>query len=485
MSSSGDPTAPGIATGVTNLDAMLRGGYPDAGTVLVRGDPGVGKSTFGMAFLRAGLDSDEQGLFIAPDRTEASVRRTMASLGIQDPASIAIASLRETVGAFLESASDATVDSIEGMLTQYGSPDRIVVDDVQALPRSGWADIDTDESARPAATLTHVLRRIAQVASEDIGATTLLLDSRVDDRGEGSRRLAGLVNGIVDIRWESLGSERGRMLAVEKMSSGDFDTRTLELVKHDHTLAVTGGEATVPAALTDTRAASTGIPGLDARLGGGLVMGAGVLLQHDGRVSMGPLYASLIAGAIERGHVVELVPTIHLREDRLRTLLSGFDLTLDELLEENRLFVFDMIGAWEAGQTNVFGAREELPEVRSMLTGIAERTGATHFRVVNADAMVHSLGVSDARRLRAFQESSLVGPDDQLLHVQNPEAVDRTAVAAYEDAAEQVVHIGFDDGGRQQLTVRKSPTGGIGSRAVLSFTEDPPYVVVGHVGESR
>jgi spermidine synthase len=60
-----------------------------------------------------------------------------------------------------------------------------------------------------------------------------------------------------------------------------------------------------------------------------------------------------------------------------------------------RLAAFDplserlLVGEALAGRRqNVFGAREELPEIRSMISGIADRTSGPHLRVVNADAFV-------------------------------------------------------------------------------------------------
>jgi hypothetical protein len=143
------------------------------------------------------------------------------------------------------------------------------------------------------------------------------------------------------------------------------------------------------------------------------------------------------------------------------------------------------IGAWQAGRQNVFAGSDEAEKVKSKLTGIAERADRPHFRLVNADAMVHTLGSSGARSVRYHQEAPLLGEDDMLVHLQNPDVVPDEMAALYTDAAEQVLHTRLTDAGLQYLTLRKSPCGFVGSTSLVEYATEPPYVEVQYPPRKR
>lgn len=52
-----------IESGIPGLDEMLEGGFPFPSTILVAGNPGTGKTTFGLQFLFEGASRGEQGLY--------------------------------------------------------------------------------------------------------------------------------------------------------------------------------------------------------------------------------------------------------------------------------------------------------------------------------------------------------------------------------------------------------------------------------------
>ena len=50
------------SSGVPGLDSVMAGGYPAKHMFLVEGDPGTGKTTFGLQFLLEGVRLGERGL---------------------------------------------------------------------------------------------------------------------------------------------------------------------------------------------------------------------------------------------------------------------------------------------------------------------------------------------------------------------------------------------------------------------------------------
>jgi circadian clock protein KaiC len=71
-----------VSTGIPGLDRVLRGGLLSARVYLVHGDPGTGKTTFGMHFLAAGLAAAERCLLITFGPSEAQIRRDAKALGL-------------------------------------------------------------------------------------------------------------------------------------------------------------------------------------------------------------------------------------------------------------------------------------------------------------------------------------------------------------------------------------------------------------------
>ncbi|MFB6298997.1 MAG: RAD55 family ATPase [Halobacteriales archaeon] len=71
-----------VSTGVEGLDDILGGGIVKESAVLVSGNPGTGKSIFGMEFLYAGVtEFDERGIYLSFEENEADIRQAAESIG--------------------------------------------------------------------------------------------------------------------------------------------------------------------------------------------------------------------------------------------------------------------------------------------------------------------------------------------------------------------------------------------------------------------
>jgi circadian clock protein KaiC len=70
-----------IPTGINELDLLIEGGLKKGKTYLVVGEPGTGKTVFGLQFLVNGLREKEKGLYVAIDEKPADVLEQAASLG--------------------------------------------------------------------------------------------------------------------------------------------------------------------------------------------------------------------------------------------------------------------------------------------------------------------------------------------------------------------------------------------------------------------
>jgi KaiC domain protein len=68
-------------TGITGLDQMLGGGIPVGHIVGLLGSPGTGKSTFALHFIYAGLQKEENCIFLSLEEREENIVKTASMFG--------------------------------------------------------------------------------------------------------------------------------------------------------------------------------------------------------------------------------------------------------------------------------------------------------------------------------------------------------------------------------------------------------------------
>jgi KaiC/GvpD/RAD55 family RecA-like ATPase len=72
-------------TGADGLDSILNGGIVENSTVLVSGNPGTGKSIFGIQYLYTGAtEHDEKGIYISFEENAEDIRQAAESIGFED-----------------------------------------------------------------------------------------------------------------------------------------------------------------------------------------------------------------------------------------------------------------------------------------------------------------------------------------------------------------------------------------------------------------
>ncbi len=70
-----------VPTGINNLDNLIEGGIPRGSLVLLAGNPGTGKTVFGMQFLCKGAeDCRENGIYVSFAESEETIMYNMSKL---------------------------------------------------------------------------------------------------------------------------------------------------------------------------------------------------------------------------------------------------------------------------------------------------------------------------------------------------------------------------------------------------------------------
>ncbi|HCE56241.1 MAG TPA: recombinase RecA [Prolixibacteraceae bacterium] len=73
---------PKLSTGIVGLDEITNGGFVIGSTNLLRGGPGVGKTTIGIHFLLEGVKQNENSLFITLGEPTSNIKRNASQLGL-------------------------------------------------------------------------------------------------------------------------------------------------------------------------------------------------------------------------------------------------------------------------------------------------------------------------------------------------------------------------------------------------------------------
>lgn len=74
-----------VKTGVDGLDTLLGGGFMARSSVLLSGNPGTGKSIFGIQYLYYGVSSEDQrGIYVSFEEDADDIREAAESVGFED-----------------------------------------------------------------------------------------------------------------------------------------------------------------------------------------------------------------------------------------------------------------------------------------------------------------------------------------------------------------------------------------------------------------
>src|SRR3954447_11316620 len=81
QSAEGGQQPSALRTGVSGLDDVLGGGFPAGHVYLVEGDPGTGKTTLALQFLREGASRGESALYVTLSESAAELRAVARAHG--------------------------------------------------------------------------------------------------------------------------------------------------------------------------------------------------------------------------------------------------------------------------------------------------------------------------------------------------------------------------------------------------------------------
>ena len=292
-----------MGTGIAGLDHILCGGLPPNRLYLVQGDPGVGKTTMALQFLMEGVSKGERCLYITFSETHAEVDEVALSHGwsLKGIEFFEFDAVQKTLEGersgtvFHPSETELTAVTrgvFEAM--ERVKPQRMVFDSLSELR------LLSGDSLRYRRQLLEIKRRASA-----IGCTAILVDDRTATKDD--LQLQSLAHGVLSLQRNAAGygSARRRMEVVKLRGVGYRDGF------HDYGIR-TGGIEVFPRLVASEHRQreggmlASGVPGLDALLGGGIDRGAGTLLMGpagSGKSTVALRFAVNAAARGEKTHI--------------------------------------------------------------------------------------------------------------------------------------------------------------------------------------
>jgi circadian clock protein KaiC len=293
------PVLPKAPTGIQGLDQLTGGGLPKGRPTLLCGSAGCGKTLIAMEFLvRGATQFGEPGVFMAFEERIEELAQNFASLGHDLNALVAQKKLAlDFVRVERSEIEEAGDYDLEGLFIRLGhsidkiGAKRVVLDTIETL-FSGLTN---------AAVLRAELRRLFRWL-KDKGVTAII----TGERGEATLTRYGLEEYVADC-----------VIMLDHRVSENMSTRRLRIVKYRGSSHGTGeypflideaGISLLPITslglkhLASTERVSSGLPGLDAMMGGqGYYRGSSVLVSGTAGSGKTSLSAHFAAAAAARG----------------------------------------------------------------------------------------------------------------------------------------------------------------------------------------
>jgi len=338
----GGETVRKAATGISGVDAITRGGLPEARTTLILGGPGAGKTVLALeSLVNAARLDHEPGIFVAFEESSRQIVANAATFGWDLP------SLEAERLFFLDArVSPMTVHSgdfditlmlagLEAKVKEMGAK-RIVLDGLDVL----LTLLDDPVRERQEVYRLHDWLK-------NSGLTAVITGKASDGDRRGIDRYAFMqfmVDAVILLHHRMIDRVSLRGLRVAKYRGSGFDEGEFPMVISPTGIQVATFGPAILSHEVSTERVSTGIRRLDNMLGGGYYRGSSVLVSGVPGVAKTTLAAGFVLAACQRDE---------------RALFVSFDEAAPQLVRNLQSVGIDLAPHVESGRLRIHAVRSE------------------------------------------------------------------------------------------------------------------------------
>jgi circadian clock protein KaiC len=400
------------ATGIPGLDQVLGGGFPRNRIYLVEGDPGVGKTTLGLQFLLEGTRAGESCLYVTLSETLDELRAVAASHGWSlDGLSVFELPVSEGLNTDEENTlfhpSEVELAETTARLIaeiEKVRPSRLVFDSLSEIRLLAQSPL-------------RYRRQVCALKQFFVGRqiTVLMVDDRTSEAGD--LQLQSVGHGVLSLEQLSplYGAERRRIRVLKLRGvrfRGGFHDMTIEI----------GGVRVFPRLVAAEHRESfararlsSGVPGLDALVGGGLDYGTSTLLMGPAGTGKSTVAMQYVHAAASAGVRVamfcfdESIPTVLARA-------AGTGRDLRPFIEAGTLDLRQVDPAEMTPGEFSHAARHAVEQqgvrllVIDSLNGYFNAMPEEHFLTLQLHELLTYLGQMGALSLLVMAQHGLMGP---------------------------------------------------------------------------
>lgn len=455
------PGEASVTTGIAGLDEILAGGFRVHHLYLVEGVPGSGKTTLALQFLLEGVRRGERVLYVTLSETAAELDVVARSHGW----SLAGIEVRELVPSEDSLRPDEQYTMFHPSEVELSETTRAILTDVERIRPTRVVFDSLSELRLLAGNPLRYRRQILALKQFFAGrnCTVLLLDDLTSN--ERDMQVQSIAHGVLrlDQSFPEIGVERRRLLVVKYRGvhfRGGY---------HDYTIR-RGGLRVFPRLMArkaverrPTERISSGVPGIDRLLGGGLERGTSTLLVGAPGTGKSSLAAQFVARAAGSG----MRSAMFIFDESRNTLLSrtaalGIDL---ERHVDDGTVVIQPVDPVELSPGELAHAiRDQVEEsgagivVIDSLNGYLNAMPEERFLIIQLHELLSYLGQSGAATI-------LVGAQQGLIGAQMSSPVDASYLA---DAIILMRYFEAEGEVRQAISILKK-RGGAHERSIREF----------------
>ncbi len=308
---------PVIKTGIAAFDDILGGGLTANRVYLLHGTPGSGKTTLSLQFLLEGVRQDEKVLYVTLSETRMELMAVAKSHGmVLDDVEIF-----ELIAEEQDLDPDNQYTMFQPSEVELSVTTRRIQDEVERIKPKRVVIDSLSEVKLLAQSALRFRRQVLALKQFFVGrdCTVLFLDDKTA-RGEDDLQLESIAHGVISLEQlaPDYGAER-RRLSITKLRGQRYRGG-----HHDFNIQY-GGLVVYPRIIAsehlkrnDVTVMRSGIPEMDALLGGGLTSGTSVLLLGPAGIGKSSLGVQYAAEAARRG----LASILFSFDERLETLFQ-------------------------------------------------------------------------------------------------------------------------------------------------------------------